>query len=604
MAEKTSVGAHLTNKDIAETFEHLAKLMTLIGVDKFRVAATDRAARSIEQTHTPVASLIDKRDSLLTIEGIGAKTADKIIELVTTGKIEELDELKGQVPDGVVALMDIPGLGPKTVSALWKDLKVESIDDLKTSIESGSIMNLPRMGKKTVDNIKDAIEHMQAAGHRLPIGLAMPIAERVMDELRKVKGVEQITCAGSLRRGAETIGDIDILVATKNPEPVHEAFTTMDGVIKVLASGETKSSVRLDGEVNKYLGLSTQMQVDLRTLAPEHWGAALMYFTGSKNHNIRLREIAQRHSMKLNDYGLYKDDENDTPPQQRGVKPVASKTEDEVYKALGVPWIPPELREDLGETKWTKQTDVPDLIELDDIKTELHAHTTWSDGSMSMEELVTLYLDRGFHTIAVTDHSKSQVQANGLNAERLVEQRKEIETNRKHFGKKITILHGSEVDILTKGELDFPDDVLQELDIVVASPHAALTQKPNVATKRLIKAIEHPLVHIIGHPTGRLVGKRKGLEPAMNEIIAAAVENNVALEINAHWRRLDLRDIHVRMAVEAGALIAIDCDTHIPKHADNLRYGIFTARRGGLSAKNCINTWPAKKLHAWLKSKR
>lgn len=603
MAEKKSVlaGAHLTNKEIAETFEYMAKLMTLTGVDRFRVAATDRAARSIEQTHTPVASLIDRRDSLVSIEGIGAKTADKIIELVTTGKIEELDGLKSQIPEGVVALMDIPGLGPKTVGAMWKDLKIESVGDLKKSIESGSIMNLPRMGKKTADNIKEAIEHMQSAGQRLPIGLAMPIAERVIAVLGEVVGVEQVTHAGSLRRGSETIGDIDILVATNTPEPVHKAFTSMGGVVKVLASGDTKSSVRLDGEHNSYLNQSTQMQVDLRTLAPEHWGAALMYFTGSKNHNIRLREIAQKRGQKLNDYGLYQDDGDDAPPQHRGVKPVASRTEEAVFKALGLPWIPPELREDIGETRWTQ---VPDLIELDDIKTELHAHTTWSDGAMSTQELVALYLDRGFHTIAVTDHSRSQVQANGLSKERLVAQRDDIENARTHFGKKITILHGSEVDILAKGELDYPDEVLHELDIVVASPHAALTQKPDVATKRLIKAIEHPLVHIIGHPTGRLVGKRKGIEPAMHEIIAAAVENNVALEINAHWRRLDLRDAHVRMAVEAGALIAIDCDTHIAKHANNLRYGVLTARRGGLPTENCINTWPPKKLHEWLKSKR
>jgi DNA polymerase (family X) len=341
----------------------------------------------------------------------------------------------------------------------------------------------------------------------------------------------------------------------------------------------------------------TTAQVDLRVLPRESWGAAMMYFTGSKEHNVRLRERALKLGYTLNEYGLYPLDGSDEPPHKRGLTPVAGATEHDVFKALGVPWVPPEMREDSGELALEA---MPPLIELGDIKAELHAHTTASDGELSIEELAARAKERGFHTLAITDHSRSSAIANGLSIDRLM---LHIEAVRKADEKikGITLLAGSEVDILADGTLDYPDTVLSELDVVVASAHTALSQEPEAATKRLLKAVKHPMVHILGHPTGRLVLRRTGLSPDMGAIISAAIEHDTALEINAHWMRLDLRDVHVRQAVKAGALIAIDCDVHEAGDYDNLRFGVQTGRRGWLTATQCINTWPAKKLHEWLK---
>ena len=381
------------------------------------------------------------------------------------------------------------------------------------------------------------------------------------------------------------------------PERFSNAFCEMPGVDEVLVHGETKSSVRMSIPSPRG-GADAKIQVDLRVVPEESWGTALMYFTGSKEHNVRLRERAKKKGLTLNEYGLFPDDDENEPPQKRGVKAKASKTEASIYKALGVAFVPPEIREDRGELDLD---DTPRLIEVDDIKAELHAHTTASDGSMSIEELATAAKERGFHTIAVTDHSKSQQVASGLSEERL---REHIEAIREAKVAGISILTGSEVDIMPDGDLDYDDELLAELDVVVASPHWSLQQKPEKATKRLLRAIEHPLVHVLGHPTGRLINKRGGLEPAMGEIIAAAIEHNVALEINSHWMRLDLRDTHVRAAVEAGALIAIDCDVHGVGDFDNIAYGVATGRRGWLTPDLVVNTWGKKKLHDWLKSKR
>ena len=501
-------------------------------------------------------------------------------------------------------MLEVPGLGPKKVALLWKDLGVEDIGGLKCAIEDGSILNLPRMGQKTVDNIRSSIEFMESSGERLHLGIAMPIAEAIVERMGSVKGVGRCAFAGSLRRGRETIGDIDILITTADPERAREAFTSMEGVTEVLAKGESKSSVRLSLEGIDHArwggdGGSAQVQVDLRIVPEGSWGAALMYFSGSKEHNVRLRERAQKRGLTLNEYGLYPEDGDDEPPQKRGVKARAGKTEEDIYKALGVAWVPPEIREDRGELDLDGS---PGLIEASDIRAELHAHTTASDGVMSLEELVAEAKRRKFHTIAVTDHAKSSAQAGGLDEQRLRAQREEIEALRETT-KGIEILCGCEVDILGDGSLDFDDDFLAELDVVVASPHVALSQDPKKATSRLLRAIENPYVHILGHPTGRLINRRPGLEPAMDEIIAAAVEHDVALEINAHWMRLDLRDTHVRAAVEAGAKIAINCDDHAPADFDNLRYGVLTGRRGWLTPDLCVNTWTKAKLRTWLTSK-
>jgi DNA polymerase (family 10) len=578
--------------ELIEKLEQMASMLELTGANRFKVNAYDKAARAIKGASIDVIEHADDPKKLEEIDGVGSSIAEKIGEFAETGTFEEFEQLRKKVPSGLIRVLAVPGIGPKTVRLMWTELEIETIDDLKKAIDDGSLEDLPRMGKKTIENLKDAISFSEQSGERTPIGKAMPLAEDLVEKLGKVKGVRQIAYAGSLRRGAETIGDIDILVSAKTPADVHDALTGTEGVEKVLASGETKTSVRMK------LG-NRQIQVDLRSIDDNAFGAAMLYFTGSKEHNVKLRERALKKDLTLNEYGLFPEDDEDTPPQQRGVKPVACDTEEKIYKALDLKWIPPELREDRGELKGK----LPDLLELDDIKAELHAHTTESDGAMSIRELAEHAKQRGFHTIAVTDHSKSSAVANGLDEKRLRKHIKAVrEVNDEMDG--ITILAGSEVDILADGRLDYDDELLAELDIVVASPHTGLSQDPKKATSRLLKAIEHPLVHILGHPTGRLIGKREGLSPDIKALAEAAEAHNVALEVNANWRRLDLRDTHIAIALEAGALIAIDCDVHGPADYDQLRYGVLTARRGGLAASSCVNTWTAAKLQKWLKSKR
>ncbi len=581
------------NQDIAAILSEMADLLELTGADRFRVSAHARAGRIIKDLPTDLATLIDDKKAITAIEGIGAKTADKIIEFANEGAVYEHGELLTQVPRGLLDVLKIPGLGPKTVRVFWQDKGICSLDDLKEAIENNSLADLPRMGKKTIANISDAIEFLEASAGRTPLGQAMPIAESIVAALTALDCVERAEYAGSLRRGEETVGDIDILVSTSDPDRVTDAFVSMEGVQKTLARGKTKSSVRFSRR-------GQLIQVDLRIVQANAFGAALLYFTGSKDFNVRLREIAIKQELTLNEYGLFPDDGTHAePPQSRSIKPTASKSEGDIFIALGIPERPPELRTGTN----IDQPPPAGLITLADIRSELHAHTTASDGRLTMEELAECARSRGFHTIAVTDHSRAAAIANGLSPERLRKQIRKIrEVNDRLDG--ITLLAGSEVDILTDGTLDFDDDLLAELDIVVASPHLALSQSPADATRRLLKAIEHPLVHIIGHPCGRLVGSREGLSPDMHALCEAAAANETALEINANWHRLDLRDTHVRIAMDTGALIAIDCDVHRAQGFDNLRYGVVTGRRGLLTAEQCVNTWDEKRLHDWLRSKR
>lgn len=614
----------IVNSVIARLLEETATMMELLGENSFRIAALARAARFISDLNVDLAAIADDRPALLSLEGIGEKIADKIQEYVRDGRIREHEEYAEQIPVGLLELMRIPGLGPKTVRLLWQKKQVESVEDLKRIIADGSLLELPRMGKKTVENIKAAIEFSERSGERTPLGLALPAAESIVERLRKVPGAERVEHAGSLRRGRDTIGDIDIMACAGNPDALTETFRTLEGVTKILAAGATKSSVRMklpDGRRDE------QIQVDLRIVSAASFGAAWLYFTGSKDHNVRLRERAIKAGMTLNEYGLFKDDRgagstesklastSDKPPQERGAEPIAAVDEHSIYMALGLPFLPPEIREGAGEFAWT-ESNPPRLIELNDIKAELHAHTTASDGSLTIEELAAEAQRRGFHTVAVTDHSQSQRVANGLSPERLREHIRAVRTANETINStgathhsagnrnRITILAGSEVDIHADGSLDYDDELLQELDLIVASPHWALTQTAAQATARLLKAIEHPLVDIVGHPTGRLIGKREGMKPAIANLAAAAKEHNTALEINAHWMRLDLRDTHVRTAIECGALIAINCDVHAPSDFDNLRYGVLTARRGWASPESCISAWTATKLHAWLSTRR
>lgn len=595
-----------TNEALSQCLRRMSRVMELLGEDSFKSSAHARAARAIEGLPFDIASIAEDRAKLLEIEGIGAKLADKIQEFCRTGRIREADDLVAQVPPGVLALLEIPGLGPKTVATLWRQGGITDTASLKKAMDDGSILKLPRMGAKTVENIRANLAFAEQSGERMPLGLALPLAERIVEHLLRVRGVSRATHAGSLRRGKETIGDIDILVAAADAGPVSAAFASMPGVEAVLVSGETKSSVRMraGADLGRWgsagdagpAGSGPSIQVDLRVLPESSWGAALMYFTGSKEHNIRMRERAVKRGFTLNDWGLFPLDEEKTAPHLRGVKPVAGATEEGIYAALGLPYLPPEIREDRGELDLRK---TPRLLDPGDIKAELHAHTTASDGAMSIEDLARRAKERGFHTIAVTDHSRSSAVAGGLSADRLLEH---VEAVRKADERiaGITILAGSEVDILADGTLDYEDKILAQLDVVVASPHAGLSQDPETATRRLIRAVRNPHVRILGHPTGRLINRRPGLSPDLPRLIEAARERGVALEINAHWLRLDLRDTHVRAAIEGGCLVAVDCDVHDPGDFDNLRYGVTTARRGWATPERCVNTWSAAKLREWL----
>lgn len=598
------------NSAAVEALETIARLLELLGENSFKVNAHTRAARTIDG-HPDDLSTLSKAD-LQAIDGIGPKIADKLAELQSAGAISELSALRAQVPAGLLEVLNIPGLGPKTVRMFWTDAGVTDIAGLERIIADGSILKLPRMGEKSVAKIKESLAFAKSSSQRLSIGMVMPVAERFLSAVRALPGVERAEIAGSLRRGRDTIADVDLLACASSPShhaSIALAFAALPGVHAVLASGESKVSVRAGlalelgrwGSKDAPEATGPEIQLDLRLVPRESFGAALMYFTGSKEHNVLMRQRALKRGLTLNEYGLFPNDPSDpTPPQNKRIAPVASRDEPEVFRALDLPWIPPELREAQGEL------DAPppaDLIALEDIRAELHAHTTASDGVLSILDLARAAKARGFHTIAVTDHSKSSAVAGGLSPERLRQHIRDVrEAARQIEG--ITILAGSEVDILADGSLDYDDDLLAQLDVVVASPHAALSQEPAVATERLLRAIRHPLVHIVGHPTGRLINRRPGLAPAMNELIAAALEHRVALEVNAHWMRLDLRDTHVRAAQRAGCLVAIDCDVHEPGDFANLRYGVLTARRGGLTRSQCPNAWDAPKLHAWLRSKR
>jgi DNA polymerase (family 10) len=571
--------------ELAAAFDMMAAMMEMSGANAFRVAATRKVARVLEDFDGDLRATSAAKGGLEAIDGIGKSSAERIRDWFDTGNITDLETLRAEIPPGLISLLDVSGLGPKTVGRLWREADVVDRATLRAAIDEGRLTSLPRMGAKTIANISDSLTFAEQAAKRTSIGRALPLAESLIECLSTIKGVGMMEYAGSLRRGRETIGDIDILATAKDPAALVAALTGRDDVTKVLASGDTKASVRLG------LGI----QVDLRIVEPDAFGAALLYFTGSKEHNVQLRHMAQTRSLRLNEYGLFPDDGEQATPQSRGISPLAAKTEQEIYTALELPWHPPELREERDAI----DAPPPTLLELADIRCELHSHTKASDGHLTIHEMAEEAMRRGFHTLAITDHSKSSVQANGLSDDRLrahIEAIHEVDATLPN----IRLLAGSEVDIHADGRLDYDDDLLAELDIVVASPHAALKQPPDEATARLIAAVSNPHVHILGHPTGRMIGRRPGIEPDLHAVASAAAAHGTALEINANPRRLDLRDRHVRIALDAGALIAINTDAHAAEHFDFLRYGVLTGRRGRLTPNECVNAWPQAKLLAWL----
>ncbi len=588
-----------TNPQIAAVFQQMADVLEILGGDRFRVNAYRRAARIVDDLPQDLAALGPNVKQLAAIEGIGKGTAQRIAQFLTTGKIEEHEELLTKIPKGLTGLLAVPGLGPKTIALLWKHAGIESLEDLKTKLKDDRLAQLPGLGSKKLENLRQSIAFASVSVARIRIGQALPLALWFVNQLRELPHVQQAAYAGSLRRGRETIGDIDLIVASPlasgtppkatNPtQAISDAFVGLEPVNQVLAQGPTKTSVRAGDTLS---GDQRGVQVDLRIVGPENFGAAWLYFTGSKEHNVALRERAIQQGLKLNEYGLFK-----------GNHCLAGETEDQIYQQLGLAWIPPALREDRGELVLAQDNKLPKLIELANIKAELHAHTTASDGRWSVYELAMAAAERGYHTIAITDHSKSQAIANGLSNKRLEQHIEHIKHVAQQLKNTISVLAGSEVDILADGSLDYPNSLLKQLDVVVASPHSALNQDPEKATKRLLRAIENPYVTIIGHPTGRLINRRRGLRPNFAQLYPAATARGIALEINANSWRLDLNDTHARAAIDAGAMLAINTDAHGPGDMDQLIYGLFTARRAGATPKQVVNCLSKTALAKWIKS--
>jgi DNA polymerase (family 10) len=574
----------MTNKELADTFLLIANLLEIKGEVIYKTLAYRKASENLANLGRDVNDIWKEggQKGLLEIPGVGKAIAEKIDELLSTGELEFLEKLKKEVPAELASLLSIPDLGPKKVAMFYKQLKVKSIDDLKAAAEAGKLADLPGMGEKSQAKILTGIEALGRRSGRLPIGQVLPFAEELLTQIRKVKGVKRAEAAGSLRRMRANVGDIDILVASTDPAKVIEAFTTAPNVARVTGSGTVKSGVEFHN------GMRGQIWVH----HPTRFGTALQYATGSKEHNVRLREMALDIDLSLSDQSFEREDGSE----------ILCATEEEVYAKLGMDWVPPEIREDSGEIQAALAHKLPKLIEVKNIKAELHSHTTWSDGQLSILEMAQAAKKRGYKILAVTDHSAAIGLLNGLTPEKVEEQRKEIAKVRKKLGDELTILHGVEVEIRADGTLDLPDEVLTDLDIVVASLHQSIRQPRAQVTERMLAAIRNPHVDIIGHPTNRKLPDREGADLDMDAILKAAAETGTALEINANPSRLDLDDVQARRAINMGIKLAINTDSHHSDHMDFLFYGVSTARRGWVTAADVINTWTAKQLQTWLKS--
>jgi DNA polymerase (family 10) len=561
------------NQEIADIFSRLADILEIRGEEFFRVTTYRRVARIIEDLPGDVADLVESGE-LLDIKGIGKGTVAGVEEYLATGKMSRYEEARKSIPKGLAELLSVPGLGPKTIGLLWHELNVKSIKSLKRALRSRKMLELPGMGAKKVENIEAGIRVYESRSGRLTLGTVLPAALATVAELREATGIDDIEVAGSIRRWRETIGDIDILALSSKPAPVIKAFTELPRVIEVLAAGTTKASVRVaDG-----------LQMDLRVVPPSVYGAALMYFTGSQAHNVKLRGLAQSKGLKLSEYGLF-----------QGERCVAGRTERAVMKKLGLPFIPPELREDRGEVEAALEGELPELVELADIRGDLHVHSNYSDGHSTIEEVARAAKARGYKYVSINDHSRSLGVAHGLTIERLLEQAEEIaQVNRRVKG--ITVLCGTEADILSDGSMDFPDEVLEKLDVVVGSIHSGFQQSEDRITGRILSAIQNPHVDIIGHPTGRLLGTRPAYDVDLEAVMAAAADTGTALEINAYHERLDLNDINARRAAEMGVKVAINTDSHHVDQMWTMELGVRTARRAWLTPANILNTLTTKTL--------
>jgi len=566
----------MRNKEVAQLLQKIAELLAFKEENIFKIRAYEKAAQTIEYLGKDIAEELQSGNK---IAGVGESIAEKIKEYLSQGKITYLEELKKEIPPGLLEIMDIPGLGPRRAKLLYEKLGIKNVAELKQAAQQHRLQELESFGQKLEENILKGLKLLSQAQERMLISTALEIAERIIAELKKT-GVKKISEAGSLRRRKETIRDIDILVASNSPEPVMKKFCSLG---QVQARGETKASI-LTAE---------NIQVDLRVVKETEFGSALQYFTGSKEHNIALRKLAITRNKKISEYGLF---------DQRGKK-IAGESEEEIYHHLGLDYIPPELREDQGEIDLAKKHCLPTLLNLSDIQGDLHIHSNYSDGHMTIAEIVHQARQLGYRWVSIADHSQSLKVARGLSPEQLNKKIQEIK-NLRAQQPEIEILIGSEVDILSDGKLDYPEEILKQLDVVIAAVHSNFKQDENTMTERIIRAMKNPYVHIISHPTGRLLNRRSPYAVNIDRIIEAAADYKVALEINAFPERLDLPDIWCRRAKEKNVLLAIGSDAHFLSQMEYLRYGVFVARRGWLSKKDLVNTRSVSDLKKLLTRRR
>lgn len=570
-----------SNHALAETFLLIANLLEIKGENVYKIIAYRKAADSLNNLGREAAD-IAREDGLTSIPGVGKAIAEKITELLDTGKLEFLEKLEQEVPPSLAELLQVPDLGPKKIALFWKELGIKDLPELEAAARQGKLRGLSGMGEKSEAKIIAGIEALGRRSDRMPIGRAWPAAQKLLEYLRQISGVERAEVAGSLRRMRSTIGDVDLLVAARDPRPVMQAFTHHPDVLNVVSKGEVKSSVEF----------THKLRAQLWVQPPERFGTALVYATGSKDHNVRLRELALNKGLSLSDRSFLKKDGSEQ----------LCATEEEVYEILGMPWIPPELREDHGEVEAALAGKLPHLVERSDLRADLHDHSTWSDGTLSIREMALAAKERGLTILAITDHSGGLGVTGGPTVEQLKEHRAEIDKVQREMGDSIHLLQGTEVEIKADGSLDYPDEVLAGLDIVVASLHVSLRQPRAQVTRRLIDAINNPNVDIIGHPTGRLIPDREGADLDMEAVLSAAKASGVALEINAHPLRLDLDEVYARRAVDMGILLSINTDAHAASDMDLIDFGVAAARRAWVGPKNVINTWDIKRLQRWLAS--
>ncbi|MGD0572171.1 MAG: DNA polymerase/3'-5' exonuclease PolX [Sedimentisphaerales bacterium] len=574
----------MKNAAMSEIFSEMADIMEILGEDRFRINSYRKVARVIGDMPTDIEEIL-ATGKLAETPGIGKSSLAKIEEFIKTGKITAHQELLKNIPQTLLELLKIPGMGPKGVKAVYENLKVKSIADLKAAIETGKLAELAGFGDKKAAIIAKGIEFLEKSTGRIRLDQAFSAATIVIEFLKGLPGVKKIEYAGSLRRCAETIGDVDILVAAKEGKKTIDTFVGAEFVQEVLAAGDTKGAAIIKTD-------SCPVHVDVRVVPDESFGAAWQYFTGSKQHNVRLREIAVKAKLKLNEYGLF-----------RGKKTIAGATENEIYKKLGLGYVEPMLREDRGEIEAAQKHKLPDLVRLEDIKGDLHMHTTASDGSCEIEELVDAAKSKGYKYICITDHSPFIAIANGLSPARLIKQIDKIHKFNDKL-RDITILAGAEVDILADGSLDYDDKLLAQLDFVIGSIHSRMSGDRQTLTNRVLKAMDNPHLHCIGHPTGRLIGEREPMDIDIPAIIRHAAETQTAIEVSSNPYRLDLKDVHCKMAVEAGVKLIINTDSHKLHQLDYMPFGVATAARGWATKSDVLNTWPLAKLKIWLAGKK